>query len=312
MRKSLPPEDRKAIQDAVAAVKSGQTIRAAYIGSGTSRFILTKALEANNVPISDGRKGKQIAPDAIAEAVRRLRQDEPFQKIAKDLGLPIANLRNQVVAATGDAVTALRSGRPSNTKAERAAALVRDGKTLQVAADAVGVSRQMVSVWMKREGIQPARERRMQETSLTLGDLVSGCTLSATEIAKQLHIDRVTVVNAAKRAHVALPKTVPRPPFHPARPSAIKDLLGGMRCPQIATKYGVMLNTARKWAAEAGVATGWHPVCTQQQLDYIVAQAADKSAIQLAQELNLPTQTMMKEARAVGGDHLFRKKVVSH
>ena len=313
--RDLKASGQQNVLDSVEAVKKGQPINAACLEFGSNRYKVAKYLKEHGIPLpGHHHKHTPVSPEIIAEIVERLGKGEFFHTIAKEYGVSLNTLRHDFIKMTGKKIIGVRGQVPLNSKAEQAVALVREGKTLQFAADAVGVSRQMVSVWVQAAAVPPAQEQhRLQRLSRVpeAADLIQSKKLSASEIAQRLNIPRKLVVDVAEKANITLPRLRVGPELHPAHLSAVKDLRNGVRCLEIVAKYGVTINTARKWAVEAGVDTGWIPPRLQQAIIVHIADRASKgeSALSLSKEFKLPVIAMMEEARKFGGDHLFRKKV---
>ena len=209
-----------------------------------------KEIKPRSSRLSTCGKWLQINQGTIDEAVRRLEAGGYVAEIAKHAQVDYVTLYRAIKKATGKTVKEIRHhlSYPSE-RHKKALKLLDSGVSISEAAREVGVSRQAVSLWVKKRGIGGllSSKRQAQEKAR---ELIRERKLSQAEISERTGVCRSIVLAIAHEERIRLPRPVRKP--HPAYAAAIHDLQQGLGYQEVAEKYGLSVSCSYKWAVKTG------------------------------------------------------------
>jgi len=195
-------------------------------------------------------KSTPVSQGIIEETVRRLEAGSCFSDIAKKIQIDYDILYAAFKKATGKSVKEIKRHSDPRERFQKAMELLANGLSISETAREIGVTRQAVSLWVKRrdsESLLPAKK----QAQLKARNLIKAGQLSQASITEMTGVSRSIVLEIAHRENVRLPRRVRRP--HPAYAAAVQDLQHGVGYRDVAKKHGLSLSCSYKWAVKIGM-----------------------------------------------------------
>ena len=149
----------------------------------------------------------EFSQETLNHVVSRITGHEYIEVIAKEMGVATSILTKHILAHTGaKRITDLRKGPRITPLARQAKAMAEKGKSLQAIADHFGVSRQAVSMWLKRAGFDKTMinekvvEKKKQQATELLIEIKD-----PNAVSEKIGIPKVLAKSLARQLNVKKP-----------------------------------------------------------------------------------------------------------
>ena len=197
------------------------------------------------------KKWSDVSQGIIDEAVWKLEAGGYFTDIAKNIEIDYDTLYMALKKATGKSVKEIKSQFANpRERYQKAMELLDNGRSISETAREIGVSRQAVSLWLKKRGSESFLSAK-QLAQAKARELVRAKELTQSEISEKTGVCRSIVLEIAQDENIKLPRRARSP--HPAYAAAAQDLQAGMQYQDVAKKYGLSLSCSYKWAVKNGM-----------------------------------------------------------
>ena len=201
---------------------------------------------------------KELTTEVMQQVVMRLANREHVENIAKELNISKENLSRRVKRLTGVArITELRKPAcPSdNTQFAEALSLLYEDKSLQEIADHCGgVSRQAVSMWFKKAGINVSDVKaKVGERRSAKAERLLKHSQDIDKVHAMTGLSRTAVKHLASALNIRKPRKACAKKYEDLYSRATEDIRNEVPCCDVARKYNIPYQTVINWAKRLGV-----------------------------------------------------------
>lgn len=201
-------------------------------------------------------KSKRKLPKGFDEStlksvLARLENYERVEDVALDLGLHKKTLSAAIRFYTGAAKIQDLHTKPRqiDPKYKAATKMVKEGKSLKQVADKFQVSKQAVSVWLRKAGIDKSpRPAVMAKKKQDATDLLNQGS-QPTAVMRKTGLSKTAITKLVRELKIPRP-TSDAPKRLAQYSSAVADIRAGMLVSDVAKKHAVSYITVARWARE--------------------------------------------------------------
>lgn len=197
----------------------------------------------------------EFSQETLQHVVSRIAGHEYIEVIAKEMGVATSTLTKHVLAHTGaKRITDLRKGPHITPLARQAKALAEKGKSLQVIADHFKVSRQAVSMWLKRAGFDKTmiNEKVVEEKKQQAAELLIEVK-DPNVVSEKLGIPKVLAKSLARQLNIKKTSPPCAPKYRELHKKVVERLQEGDSCRSLAQEYDIPYQTVFNWAKRMGI-----------------------------------------------------------